>query len=281
MSYPCANISEEYKGVRFYRDSTDESLWHYGPVRGQWKWERNVIGERVTIWTATRDLIPDSVILREFSDAHGNSKLMAVVASAVTCEPQLQVKIAAPHTATIRVIPGMPFPTIALSLTLAMSALDYTRLDAEVSQALKGDKLLSGKYRGSVEFQGFAFKGRLTRDYRAAARSVQSAVRGRSASDFEYRAAVGEAVRQLFGSLFTVEVGRVTPNDEAAIRAYLFDDFSKALLASISESKRFDQGLPVNVAVVRDPEEFAPAPGSIFVSSSTIAPYDCEADLGS
>jgi hypothetical protein len=108
MARPVLNASENLGGVTFYRDDVDSAVWWYGPSRGTWESQRRDVAGR-TIWNCRRTLLPRSDVLVQFVGNHPGAKVAPPSSPPATTTVALALSIPPPHSAILKVLPGMPF----------------------------------------------------------------------------------------------------------------------------------------------------------------------------
>jgi len=251
---PDLNETEEFQGVRFYKDTASENLWYYGPVKQPWNHSRSKIANHI-IWNARLSLAPSVDTLAGFSESHPNCKLVAVSVTSENSSVEIAAQIAAPHRASVKVLSGIPYPLIIFSATLDMKDPDCEKIDETIKNGLEQGGLLTGELRWSFQASAITMDGHFVINMR----QIADALRGQPGNEWilekDFFRRLLDEIHTSLPSVLTISVGALSPSEIDIIESTLFSLCYPSMIADSKSQYVFDMKRKYTLYKLKDSAE--------------------------
>jgi hypothetical protein len=252
---PDLNETEEFQGVRFYKDTSAENLWYYSPAKQPWSQSRSKIADRI-IWNARLSLAPPNETLASFSQSHSDCKLVAIPVTLENSSVDIATQIAAPHRISVKVLSGIPYPLIIFSATLDMKDPDSEQIDETIKNGLEQGGLLTGELQWSFKASAVTMEGRLVINMR----QIADALRGQPGNEWilekDFFRRLLDEIHTSLPSVLTISVGALSPSEIDIIESTLFSLCYPSMIADSKTQYVFDMKRKYTLYKLRDSAEF-------------------------
>jgi hypothetical protein len=252
---PDLNETEEFQGVLFYKDTSADNIWYYGPAKQPWSQSRSKIAGRI-IWNARLSLAPTSDTLAGFSQGHPNCKLIPVAVESEISSIEIAVQVAAPHRASVKVLSGIPYPLIIFTATLDMKDPDCDIVDQAIHNGLEQGGLLKGQLQWSFKAQEVVKKGQIAVNMR----QISDALHGQPGNEWilekDFFRRLLDEIHASLPSVLTMEVGTLSLSDIDIIESTLFSLCYPGMIVDSKIQYVFDMKRKYMIYKLRDSAEY-------------------------
>ena len=252
---PDLNEADDFQGVRFYKDTSAENLWYYGPAKQPWSQSRSKIAEHI-IWNARLSLSPPSDTLAAFSQAHSNCKLVAIPVALENSSIDTATHITAPHRASVKVLSGIPYPLIIFSATLDMKDADCDKIDEAIKSGLEQGGLLKGELQWSFNASAVTMEGQLVVNMR----QISDALHGQPSNEWilekDFFRCLLDEIHTSLPSALKIDVGVLSPSDIDIIESTLFSLYYPSMIADSKTQYVFDMKRKYTLYKLKDSTEY-------------------------
>jgi hypothetical protein len=253
---PDLNETEEFQGVRFYKDTSAENLWYYGPVKQTWCQSRSKIADRI-IWNARLSLAAPNETLAGFSQSHSDCKIVAVPVNLENSSVDIATQIAPPHRTSVKVLSGIPYPLIIFSATLDMKDPDCEKIDEAIKNGLEQGGLLTGELQWSFKASAVTMEGQLVINLR----QIAEALRGQPGNEWilekDFFRRLLDEIHTSLPSVLTIDVGSLVPGDTDIIESTLFSLCYPGMIADSKSQYVFDMKRKYTMYKLKDSAEYS------------------------
>jgi hypothetical protein len=252
---PDLNETEEFQGVRFYKDTSAENLWYYGPVKQPWSQSRSKIADRI-IWNARVSLAPTNETLAGFSQSHSDCKLVAIPVTLENSSVDIATQIAAPHRISVKVLSGIPFPLIIFSATLDMKDPDSEKIDETIKKGLEQGGLLTGELQWSFKASAVTMEGQLVINLRKIAEALHGQPGNEWILEKDFFQRLLDEIHTSLPSVLTINVGSLVAGDTDIIESTMFSLCYPSMIADTKTQYVFDMKRKYTQYKLKDCAEF-------------------------